>query len=152
MEEKTYSLREMAQFTGLTERTLRNYLEQGLFCGEKQNGAWRFTAQQLEALLENPAVRPSIQAKSAAYVYDFLRNEKKDEDAICAIVDLCATEEEANAVSRFFCHNVGAAAEDGGTHFRFSFANGHVRVVLTGPGRQVAALLQQFYTETEAPA
>lgn len=146
MEEKTYSLREMAQFTGLTERTLRNYLEQGLFCGEKQNGAWRFTAQQLEALLENPAVRPSIQAKSAAYVYDFLRNEKKDEDAICAIVDLCATEEEANAISRFFCDSVNALAENETAHFRFSFQSGHARVILTGPARVCTRMLQQFYS------
>lgn len=76
MEEKTYSLHDMAEFTGLTERTLRNYLNQGLLRGEKRDGAWRFTAQQLAELLRNPTVRPSIQAKAASYVYDFLLDEK----------------------------------------------------------------------------
>lgn len=60
MEEKTYSLHDLAEFTGLTERTLRNYLNQGLLHGEKPDGAWRFTALQFSELLENPSIRPSL--------------------------------------------------------------------------------------------
>lgn len=146
MEETTYSLREIAQFTGLTERTLRNYLEQGLLLGEKQNGAWRFSAGQLEALLQNPAVRPSIQAKNNSYVFDFLLDENKCVDAMCTILDLRADKDEADAISRFFCERVNALSEDGRIHFCFSFQKQHARVILTGSSAVCAQLVQDFYS------
>lgn len=146
MEEKYYSLQDIAQFTGLTERTLRNYLDQGFLEGEKQNGAWRFTPQQLDRLLRHPSVRPSIQAKSNSCVYDFLLDEKKPSDAMCTVLDLRAAKDEADAISRFFCDSVNALPEDGGVHFSFSYQNERVRVILTGAALPCAEILQKFYS------
>lgn len=146
MEEKTYTLHELAEFTGLSERTLRNYLNQGLLQGEKQDGAWRFGAQQLSALLQSPAVRPSIQAKATGAVHDFLSDEKKPSNQMCAIVDLRVPADEADAISAFFCDLIHAMPADKQVRFHFSCSGDHARVTLTGPDRQVLALLQQFYS------
>lgn len=146
MEEKMYSLHDLAEFTGLTERTLRNYLTQGLLHGEKHDGAWRFTAQQLSALLNHPAVRPGIQAKATSAVHDFLRDEKKPSNRMCTVLDLYASPVDADAIAAFFCDRIHALSADKQIRFSFSRDGEHVRVILTGPDRLVSALLQQFYS------
>ena len=54
--------------------------------------------------------------------------------------------EEANAVSRFFCSSVNALPQSSGVRFSFSFDNGHARVILTGPARTAAEIIQRFYS------
>lgn len=38
-----YTLKQLALITGLTERTLRNYLRSELLTGEKRDGKWYFS-------------------------------------------------------------------------------------------------------------
>ena len=45
-----YTIEDMAVFTGLTDRTLRNYLNEGRLTGEKVDGAWRFSPEDLGRL------------------------------------------------------------------------------------------------------
>ena len=59
-----YTLGHLSQITGLTDRTLRTYLKNGILEGEKISGIWHFTEAQLDAFLRHPTVRPSIQAKT----------------------------------------------------------------------------------------
>lgn len=73
--------------TGLTERTIRNYISSGILKGEKINGLWHFTPEQVEYFISHPAVRPSILAKQNSAVYDFLLNSKKEKCEICMIID-----------------------------------------------------------------
>lgn len=63
MQEKYYVINELVMFTGLTDRTIRNYLSSGILQGEKVDGMWRFTSDQVEEFVKHPAVRPSILAK-----------------------------------------------------------------------------------------
>jgi hypothetical protein len=72
-----YLIKHLTLFTGLTDRTIRNYLSMGLLQGEKINGLWHFTPEQVEAFISHPAVRPSIQAKHHGLVYDFLLEQKR---------------------------------------------------------------------------
>ena len=69
---ETYTIPDIAQMTGLNERTIRNYLSNGQLQGEKVDGAWRFTAEQFSDFLAQDMVRSSVQAKANAIVYDFL--------------------------------------------------------------------------------
>lgn len=59
-----YTLGHLSQITGLTDRTLRSYLKNGILEGEKINGIWHFSEEQLDAFFRHPAVRPSIQSKT----------------------------------------------------------------------------------------
>ena len=96
-----YTLGHLSQITGLTDRTLRTYLKNGILEGEKISGIWHFTAAQLDAFLRHPTVRPSLIAKKNATVYDFLLESKRTEPRICVILDLPGADREA--VSEFFC-------------------------------------------------
>ncbi len=52
--DKLYTVEDVAQKTGLTDRTIRNYLKDGRLKGKKIGGQWRFTADDIEALFFTP--------------------------------------------------------------------------------------------------
>ena len=65
----TYSINEVAMMTSLSTRTIRNYIAAGFLEGEKVDGAWTFTPEQIEAFTQNKTVKPSIKAKKNAIVF-----------------------------------------------------------------------------------
>ncbi len=64
--EKSYLIQDLVLMTGLSDRTIRSYIASGFLRGEKANGAWRFTLEQVESFVRHPAVRPGILAKQNA--------------------------------------------------------------------------------------
>lgn len=52
--DRLYTVEDVAQKTGLTDRTIRNYLKDGRLKGKKIGGQWRFTADDVEALFRTP--------------------------------------------------------------------------------------------------
>ena len=77
MEENLYLINHLVLITGLTDRTIRSYISSGILKGEKINGIWHFTAEEVEDFIKNPAVRPRIIAKNNAIIYDFLLDNSK---------------------------------------------------------------------------
>ncbi len=49
-EEKEYTVKEIAEFTGLTTRTIRNYIKTGKLSGKKIARQWRFTDEDVSNL------------------------------------------------------------------------------------------------------
>ena len=98
---ESYNIKELAMMTDLTTRTLRNYLRSGLLNGDKIDGMWQFTAENISDFISNPIVKPSIQAKNKAIVFDFLADDHKKEDSICTILDLHVSAAEADKISAF---------------------------------------------------
>lgn len=84
----TFSIDDMALITGLSTRTIRSYIADGFLAGDKSSGAWRFTAEQVYAFLQNKAVRPALRAKKNAIVYDFMGAPHKEQDMMCVVLDL----------------------------------------------------------------
>ena len=64
----SYTIEEVAVFTGLTDRTLRNYLREGRLTGTKEAGAWRFTPEDLDRLFQDGGVRRAMEANRSALV------------------------------------------------------------------------------------
>ena len=60
---ESYTISDIVAITGLSDRTIRNYISQKTLVGEKTDGAWRFTPEQLGAFMNDPNVLPSIRAK-----------------------------------------------------------------------------------------
>ena len=147
MEEgKYYLIRHLVLFTGLSDRTIRNYIASGILQGEKINGLWHFTPEQVEEFLHHPAVRPSILAKRNATVYDFLLDTGKRACEACIILDLPGRSEKE--VSEHFCYQINREAND----IRFSLhdtATGP-RIILTGPAAEVLRLVNE-YTGEQSP-
>ena len=64
-----YSINDLVEMTGLTDRTLRNYIKSGLLRGEKIDGVWQFTAEDYGAFISDKNVIPSLRAKKNGVVY-----------------------------------------------------------------------------------
>ncbi len=142
---KYYTLNDLAMFTGLTTRTLRNYLKIGLLDGEKIDGVWQFTEEQVDAFFKEPNVKPSISAKKNATIYDFMLDESKRTSEICTVLDLCVSDEEAEEVSAFFCNYINQHNELADFSFSYSKIHNGVRVIIKGKEEQVMQILNQYY-------
>ena len=141
--DKYYTLNDLALMTGLTTRTLRNYLKMGILKGERVEGIWNFTEEEIAEFFENPYVISGIQAKNRAIVFDFLAQNKKQDNEICTILDLHVQQEEAEEISAFFCEEVGKREEK--IKLSFEKNGAYVRVILRGYEDSVMEILNKYY-------
>lgn len=137
-----YTIGHLVQFTSLTDRTIRTYIANGILEGEKINGVWHFTPEQVDAFIRHPAVRPSILAKKNSLVYDFLLDTNKATEQICMVLDLPGADQKK--VAEFFCYQINQG-DFSRIHFSFDALNGLPRVILTGCAGDVLALVNQYY-------
>ena len=142
MEENLYLISHLTLITGLSDRTIRNYIASGILKGEKINGIWHFTPEEVDAFIKNPAVRPSIIAKNNSVVYDFMLNDSKREEKTCVILDLpkCDIKETAE----FFCYGISNGDYK---DINFSFDGNYKtpRIILRGKPSDVFGLINEFY-------
>lgn len=140
----TYNLNQVATITGLTTRTLRNYLKQDLLKGEKIDGNWSFTEEEIASFMEEPTARQAIAAKRNAVVYDFLSNPFKKVNSICTILDLPVSAEEAAETAGFFCDLIN---QSGGKDICFKYIQerNFARYILSGPEDVVADFMKAYY-------
>lgn len=137
-----YTMEQLATLTGLTTRTLRNYLKAEILQGSKDTGIWQFTEEQVSEFVRHPAVSPSIQAKHHAMVYDFLARQDHSENEMCILLDRTLGEEEAKELTDFFCH---AASSCSHIRFAFSYESGKARYILKGTEADVSQIMREFY-------
>ena len=141
-----YTLGHLALFTGLTDRTLRNYLASDILQGEKINGVWHFTPEQAQALIAHPTARAAILAKKNAIIYDFLLNAYKASNQCCLILDLPQADDQSTI--EYFCDSIN----HGDFHdlqFSFDSISGMPRVILRGPSQQILALANGYHALTD---
>ena len=138
---KYYVINHLVMFTGLSDRTIRNYIASGILQGEKINGLWHFTPEQVEEFVRHAAVRPSILAKNNGLVYDFLLDTKKTGQEMCVILDTpCA---DKKTVAECFCYSINS----GGYHniqFSFDGVMETSRVILKGDAAEVLRLVNEY--------
>lgn len=145
--EKHYTINEVAAMTGLTTRTVRNYLKSGLVSGEKINGVWLLSSEDFCDMLNNPAVKPSIKAKNNAVIYDFLADDRKKTNKICTVIDLYVEDDEADEISQVFCNFINNNCEIEDLTFKFEKNGKNVRVILSGSDEAVMEILNRYYNE-----
>lgn len=136
-----YLINQLSLITGLTDRTLRNYISAGILEGEKVNGTWHFTIEQIEAFITHPSVRPSILAKNNSLVYDFLIERHEQRSEMCVILDIPGKNK--NAISSYFCDRI---SNENFHNIRFSFdgISDSARVILKGNTEDVLQLVNGF--------
>ena len=142
MEEKLYLISHLVLITGLSDRTIRNYIASGILNGEKINGIWHFTPEEVDAFINNPAVRPSIIAKNNSIVYDFIINNGEKEEEACVILDL--PKADIKETAEFFCYRISSGNFE---NINFSF-DGYAktpRVILKGKPEDVFGLIDEYY-------
>lgn len=141
--QEMYTINHVALMSGLSSRTIRNYMKMGFIEGEMINGVWHFSAEAVGDFFENANVAPAIRAKRNALIFDFLADDYKQQDEMCAVLDERATLEEANAMSEFFCDAINREWQ-GSIRFGFTFNGNRARVILTGPEDAVQMLLDGY--------
>ncbi len=142
--EKQYTINEVAIMSGLTTRTLRNYMKMNILNGEMVEGVWKFTEEDIADFFQNPYVKPSIQAKNKAIVFDFLAQNEKRISEMCTILDVCVEKDEAEEIAAFFCKEVNKR-NAGNLKFSFEKNGSHVRVILKGYEDVVMDILNAYY-------
>ena len=138
-----YNLNQLAMITGLTTRTLRNHLKQGLLKGEKIDGNWSFTEEELDEYLAEPSVKQAVMAKQHAVVYDFLADPFKKTNRICTIMDFPVSVNEALGIAKFFGKEISEHGRD--IEFRYINEKNYARFILSGSEEQVRVLMQAYY-------
>lgn len=133
--DRQYTIEDLAAFTGLTGRTLRTYLKEGRLAGSKEDGAWRFSPEDLAQLFQDGGVRRAMEANRNAVVYDFLLGGAA-EDHCCVIRDLPVADGEEEPLRTRLLERVNR--EDGQVKFTYSYGvdrqgRESARVILTGP-------------------
>lgn len=129
MKKDIYTINEISVMSGLSTRTIRNYLADGQIHGVKKDGKWCFSFEDYVNMLENPYIGPAIKAKSTAPVFDFIRNDKKTDNSVCMIIDRKVNGEEEQSLAEKLCNLVNGY---GGVEFRYRKKKDHIRIVLAG--------------------
>ena len=139
-----YLIRHITLFTGLSDRTIRNYISAGLLQGEKINGLWHFTPEQVQCFIRHPAVRPSILAKQNSVIYDFLLDIKKSVCESCLILDLPGKNK--REIAEYFCYQISNEGYNN-IHFSFDGVPNVPRIILKGDTTQVLRLINGYIQE-----
>ncbi len=142
--EKYYLINHLVLFTGLSDRTIRNYIASGILQGEKINGLWHFTPEQVESFICHPAVRPSILTKHNAAVYDFLLDIKNKAREACVILKL--PDKSEKEIAEYFCYHINNENYHN-IHFYFDSITKVPRIILTGDAAEVLRLVNGYAQE-----
>ena len=139
-----YLISHLVLATGLSDRTIRNYIASEVLQGEKINGLWHFTPEQVESFICHPAVRPSILAKQNAAIDDFLADNKKTACETCLILDVPGRSKKE--IAEYFCYRI--SNEDfQNIHFSFDGVASVSRIILKGNVTEVLRLANAFVQE-----
>lgn len=142
MEKNYYSINELAVISGFTTRSLRSFISMGHLKGEKIDGIWQFTPEEIEAFLSNPNVAPGLKSKVNALVYDFLADSEKKSNEICSIMDYVMEEDEASELSDYFCDKMNNTSN---ASFKLTKHGKNVRVIIKGPEDYVVDTIKGWY-------
>ncbi len=144
MEKEFYTINELAEITGFTTRSLRNFIQMGHLDGEKIDGIWQFSAEQIGSFIENPNVAPGIKSKNNSVVYDFMADANKKENQLCCIFDLILSADERKECSDYFCKAVNNCGNKS-AKMKLEMKGENVRVILSGPEDFVKDTIDGWY-------
>ncbi len=133
-----YTIEQLSLLTGLTTRTLRNYLKRGMLQGSKETGFWQFSDEQVSAFILHPSVYPSIQAKQHAMIYDFLAEQNQTESELCMLLNRTLGKTEAAEMAEFFCSEASKLSH---IRFAYSYKSGKAHYILKGTESDVISIM-----------
>ena len=85
LEEKYYTVADVAQVTGLTSRTIRNYLKDGTLTGQKIGVQWRFTEEEIRKLFSKQTPGGNTTSQR---VRGFLGNQDREQNSCLTLMDV----------------------------------------------------------------
>ena len=90
LEEKYYSISDIAKLTKLTDRTIRNYIANGSLKGKKIGGQWRFTQKDVYGLFSDVKFEDDMKVKTEKTISSYFNNNISFEsnNTCCNIIDI----------------------------------------------------------------
>ena len=134
-----YTIKDLSLMSGLTERTLRSYLQMGILKGQKVDGVWKFNEAQIEDFFNTDYAKAAIKMNRNALLLDYLRNAPEDRNTACVVMNF--PKENRERVSAFFCDAVSK-----GKNLQMTFDNekGMHKVILIGDYQAICEILNEF--------
>lgn len=143
--EKFYTVDDVAAMTGLTSRTIRTYIKDGLLKGKKVGVQWRFTEKDIEELFKDKRVETEICENKNKIVYDFLEEKNKKSSVTCSIVDSrINSSEEEEFIRNEVLNYINGYKWDKQMKFSYQFFNDELlaRFILEGDLREISRLIE----------
>lgn len=139
--------------TGLSTRTIRTYIKNGLLSGAKKDGAWLFTEEDIGRCLNEQFVKESIRIKSNSLVRDFVDIKEKSVNSVCSIFDYKVnSDEEAELLCDKIIEQINSkhklpdkGQDHGDIKFSFKYDNNinMARIILIGPTKLVTEMINK---------
>lgn len=131
LNEKYYTLSDIAKFTKLTDRTIRNYLANGTLKGHKVGGQWRFSQEDVKALFSNDKFEDDMKIKTEKNILSYY-NDKYSFNCInnsCVIINITISNK--NIRKEFFKEIKTIPCDvDKKEQIMFIDENGHIKIVV----------------------
>lgn len=145
LDEKLYTVADVAQVTGLTSRTIRNYLKDGTLTGQKIGVQWRFTEDEIKKLFsrQSPGQRSPSQI-----VRGFLGEQDRVRAAVCALLDFPGISE-LEGMELYQGMQKLCSEEIGSMSYEYHEENRLLRVAVSGDAEAVMDLLEQMKARAE---
>ena len=119
--EQLFTVEDIANMTSTSDRTIRNYLRNGLLKGRKIGGQWRFTMQDIKTFLDGGEVKKEMKKKQKQEIFDFVdgvNSKLTGERQTCVIVDLYISQKDATGLNEKICDFI---AENMFSNMRFDY-------------------------------
>lgn len=86
LEQKLYTVADVAELTGLTSRTIRNYLKDGTLRGKKIGVQWRFTEADINRLFSEAGGTNVLRTEDV--ISGFMENTVRQQLEGCLVIDI----------------------------------------------------------------
>ena len=119
--EQLFTVEDIANMTSTSDRTIRNYLRNGLLKGRKIGGQWRFTMQDIKTFLDGGEAMKEMKKKQKQEILDFIdgvNSKLTGERQTCVIVDLYISQKDAIGLNEKICDFI---AENMFSNMRFDY-------------------------------
>lgn len=141
-----YTIDDISMMTMLSTRTLRNYIKSGFLQGDKIDGTWQFTAEDIDTFFQHNYVKQSTQTKRNGIVFDFMSNDTKRENKVCSIYDYVIQDrKEAEEICNKLVVLINTN-QYGNIIFSYQFQETKklVRIIISGSTNNVADLMRDY--------
>lgn len=131
--EQLFTVEDIANMTSMSDRTIRNYLRNGLLKGRKIGGQWRFTMQDIKTFLDGGEAMKEMKKKQKQEIFDFVdgvNSKLTGERQTCVIVDLYISQKDATGLNEKICDFI-AENMFSNMHFDYDYSDEEKRARFT---------------------
>ncbi len=140
---KQYDINQVSLMTGLTTRTLRNYMQMGILNGYKEAGKWFFTEHELNAMFEASFVKQEMESKDRTHVREFMESRQAVQPSGCLIYDMpgekIVVQKYCNQLME--CFNQNFAEEGNRLSYTYDEMRKAGRFILSGDVKMIQKML-----------